>query len=53
MYRLILFLLGDVVEEFSSATKLHDQEEILGRLDDLVQLYQIGMPDQFKDVNLP
>lgn len=48
----ILLVVGDVVEELASRAILHHQEKILGGLDDLVHLDQIGVPDQLKDVDL-
>lgn len=45
-------LLDDVVEQFSSTKELHDQEKIFWRLNDLIQLDDIGMTDKFQDVDL-
>lgn len=45
-------LLDDVVKQFSSTKKLHDQEKIFWRLNDLIQLDDIGMTDKFQDVDL-
>jgi hypothetical protein len=49
----LLFALDDVVEELSALHVLHDEEELLGGLDDLVQLDDVGVPDEFEDVDLP
>jgi hypothetical protein len=46
-------LFDDVVEEFSPLYELHDEEEILGGLYDLIELYNVGMPDEFEDVDFP
>jgi hypothetical protein len=40
-------LLDDVVKQFSSTKKLHDQEKIFWRLNDLIQLDDIGMTNKF------
>ena len=45
-------LLDDVVEEFTTACKLHDQVELARSLNDLVKLNDIGMPDQLENVDL-
>lgn len=44
--------LNDVVEEFATTGVLHDQEELLGSLNDLVELDDIGVPDDFQNVDL-
>ncbi len=41
------FASDDIVEQFSLLHELHHQEELLGSLDDLVQLDNIGVPNQF------
>lgn len=46
-------VLDDVVEELSTAGVLHDQVELLGRLDDLVQLDDVRVPDLLENVDLP
>lgn len=48
----VLLLLGDVVEELATRAVLHDQEEVLGRLDNLVELDEVRVADQFEDVDL-
>jgi hypothetical protein len=40
-------LLDDVVKQFSPTKKLHDQEKIFWRFNDLIQLDDIGMTDKF------
>lgn len=45
-------LLDDVVEEFAPTDELHDQEQLLGRLDDFEELDDVGVPDQLQNVNL-
>lgn len=42
-----------MVEQLSSPTKLHDQEEVLGGLNDLVELDEVGVPHQLQNVDLP
>lgn len=51
MHEILLFA-GDVVEEFPSLTIFHHQKKILGSLDDLVELYKVGVSDQLQDVYL-
>lgn len=46
-------LLHDVVEQFPALHVLHHQEEMFGRFDDLVQLDDVGMPDELEDMDLP
>lgn len=43
--------LDDVIEEFPSRHILHDQEELPRRLNDLVQLDDIGVAHDLKDLN--
>ena len=45
-------LLYDVVEQLATAHVLHDKKELFGCFDNLEQLDDIGMSDQFEDVNL-
>lgn len=52
MGKWLLFLLSDVVEELSSCAILHDEEEILGCLNDLVELDEMWVANQFEDVYL-
>ena len=47
-----LLLLDDVVEELATTDELHDEEELLGCLNDLKQVNDGRVPDQFKYVNL-
>ena len=44
-------VLDDEVEELALVGVLHDQVELLGRFDDFVQLYDVGMPDHLQDVD--
>ena len=46
-----LLLFHDVVEELAPAHELHDQKQLLRRLDDFEQLDDIGMPDELQNVN--
>lgn len=45
-------LLNDVVEKFTSTDELHDQEQLLGCLNNLEELNDVGVPDQLQDVDL-
>ena len=47
-----LLVLNDVVEEFASRSELHDQVQLLGRLDYLVKLHQVRVLDDFQNMNL-
>jgi hypothetical protein len=47
----LLFL--DALEEFPLLHVLHDQEEVLGGLNNFVQLNDIGVSDELKDVDFP
>ena len=44
-------LLHDVVKQLSSTNILHNEKELLGRLDNLEQLDDVRVTDEFKDVN--
>ena len=44
-------LLHDVVEQLAAADVLHDEKELLGCFDNLKQLDDVGMADQFEDVD--
>lgn len=46
----VLLLFGDVVEELPARAVLHDEEEVLGGLDDFVELDEVGVADEFEDV---
>ena len=46
-----LLLFDDVVEELAAAHELHDQKQLLRRLDDLEQLDDVRVPDQLEDVD--
>ena len=41
-----LLLLDDVVKKFASTHKLHDQEELLWRLNNLEELNDVRVPNQ-------
>ena len=47
-----LLVLNDVVEEFASGSELHNQVQLFGRLDYLIELYQVWMLDDFQNMNL-
>jgi hypothetical protein len=42
---------NDVFEEFTATGILHDQIELAGGLDDFVELDDVGVADQFQDMN--
>ena len=44
-------LLHDIVEQLTAADVLHDEKELLGCFDNLKQLDDVGMADQFEDVD--
>lgn len=46
------FVFDDILEEFSLFHEFHDEEKLFGGLDDFVKLYDVGVPDQFEDVDL-
>ena len=47
-----LLLLYNVVEELAPAHVLHNEVELLGGLDDLKKLDDVGVPDQLEDIDL-
>jgi len=44
--------LHDVVEQLTSFSELHYQVQLLGGLNDFVQLDDVGMPNDLEDMNL-
>lgn len=46
-----LLLLHDVVEKLATADVLHNQEQLLGRLDDFKQLDNVRVSDHLQDLN--
>ncbi len=44
------FFFDDVVEQFSLAQKLHDQKKVFWGFNDFIELYDVGVADQFKNV---
>ena len=44
------FVFNDVIEEFSTWDKLHDQKQLAGSFDDFVELDNVGMPHNFEDL---
>lgn len=50
LHSLILY---DVIEELAAARILHDQVELLGSLDDLIELDDVRVPYELEDVNFP
>lgn len=46
------FFTDNIIEQLSPLHKLHDQEQMFWGLDDLVKLNDVGMADQFEDVDL-
>lgn len=51
-HKSLLLLLGYVIKQLASSAILHHKEQIFRRLDDLIQLDEIRMPDQFEDMYL-
>ena len=47
-----LLLLDNVVEKLAATHKLHNEEQLLRRLDNLEELDDVRMPDKLQDVNL-
>lgn len=47
------FAVDDVVEELPLFHELHHQEQLFRGFDDLVELHDVGVPDQLQDVDLP
>ena len=45
-------LFDDVVEQFAPGSILHDQEQLLARLDNLVELHDVRVSHDLQDVNL-
>jgi len=45
------FALDNVVEEFSTACVLHDEEQLARSLDNFIQLNNIGVPHYFQNVD--
>ena len=45
-------VLNDHIEELATLHELHDQIEILLGLDDLINLYNVGMVQLFENLNL-
>ena len=52
MWSGVLLAFDDVVEELSILHVLHDEEELFGGFDDLVELDDVGVSDQLEDVDL-
>ena len=46
-----LLVLDDVVEEFATRGKLHDQVQLFGRLDDFVELDDVRVLHDFQNVD--
>lgn len=49
----LLFALDDVVKQLATFHILHYEKKLFGGFDDLVQLDDVGMPDQLKDMYFP
>lgn len=49
----VLFLISDVIEQFTATAVLHDQKQVFWGLDYFVELNQVRMTDQFQNVDLP
>lgn len=46
------FLADNIVKQLTPLHVLHDKEEMFGSFDDLIQLNDIGMPNQLQNVDL-
>ena len=46
-------LLDDTVEKLASAHELHDEVDLVGGVEDVVQLDAVGVVDALQDLNLP
>ena len=46
------FVFYYMIEQFSLFHVLHDQKELFGSLYDFVKLYDVGMTDEFQDMDL-
>jgi hypothetical protein len=44
-------LFNDIIEQFTTRHKLHDQEQLPRRFNYLVQLHDVGMSDYFEYLN--
>jgi hypothetical protein len=49
----LLLRLDYAVEQLPTGNILHNQEQVLRRLNNLIELYDIGMADELQDVDLP
>ena len=48
-----LLFLNDVVEEFASTDVFHNKKELLGRLYYFEKLYNVRMPNELENIDLP
>lgn len=48
----VLFAFDDVVKEFTGFHILHDKKKLFGCFNDLIQLDDAGVSDEFEDVDL-
>jgi len=46
-------LRGNEAKEFTIAAILHDQKQLVWRLNSFVQLYNVRMPNYFQNMDLP
>lgn len=46
-------MLDNILKQLSPTRILHNQVQLLARLYDLIQLYYIGVSNQFQDMDLP
>lgn len=53
LWKWILFVVCDVVEELASRAILHDQEKIFRSLNNLVHLNEVRVANELKDMDLP
>ena len=48
-----LLLFDDVIEQLATTNVLHDKEQLLGRLDNLKELDDVGMSNHLEDIDFP
>ncbi len=46
-------LFDDAVEELAAAHELHDEGNLVGAVEDIVQLYTVDVVDALKDLDFP
>lgn len=51
LFVLKTLLLDDVVEQFATWHKLHNQKQLTARLDDLIQLHDVWVPHDLQNLD--